>query len=363
MGRKYLMLAAALLSLLLLPSCALIPQEEEVRTVPLVKEYVREEFSTVTVQRGNLVLTENVTCKYVPVQKVMLSFALGGEYVDKVFVSVGDTVEKGQLLAQLQLDDLELRITQTQQAIAELELKQSYLGKEYELALRRQEIAGEGLDPLSAAQALAAVHSQYEVQGRSIADALNLQYLTLATLEEDLAERQIFAPFAGTITDTQEFDEGERSVYGNGVVTLADATMSLFRAETKYWHLFQPGDEYEIVASKTPYAAVVTAESDLGLPEQEKVEGKKAYVYFVLKEPAFDLEDNQSGLIELVLDQRTDVLYVAKNAISGADGRPIVYYQREDGMKAYKYVETGLEVGKQVEIISGLEEGEHVIVD
>lgn len=46
-----------------------------------------------------------------------------------------------------------------------------------------------------------------------------------------------------------------------------------------------------------------------------------------------------------------------------ASGQPIVYYQDEEGMKAYKAVETGLTANKQTEIVSGLMEGESIIVD
>ena len=44
------------------------------------------------------------------------------------------------------------------------------------------------------------------------------------------------------------------------------------------------------------------------------------------------------------------------------DGRKIVYYVQENGLKTYKDVTTGLETDGKVEIIDGLTEGEYVIV-
>ena len=38
------------------------------------------------------------------------------------------------------------------------------------------------------------------------------------------------------------------------------------------------------------------------------------------------------------------------------------YYQDENGMRALKNVTTGLEANKMIEIVSGLEEGDMVIV-
>jgi hypothetical protein len=63
-----------------------------------------------------------------------------------------------------------------------------------------------------------------------------------------------------------------------------------------------------------------------------------------------------------VLDERLNVLYVPAKAVSTANDEPIVYYLREDGMKAYKYVEPGVTINNRTEIISGLTEGESVIV-
>jgi len=111
------------------------------------------------------------------------------------------------------------------------------------------------------------------------------------------------------------------------------------------------------------YSAVVTTEEELGLPVQEKVEGERAYVYFALLEPSLELESGDTGSISILLDSRYDVLMLPSTAISSAGGEPIVYYQREDGMKAYKTIVTGLSVNRMTEIISGLEEGEIVIVD
>ena len=85
-------------------------------------------------------------------------------------------------------------------------------------------------------------------------------------------------------------------------------------------------------------------------------------MYFALDQPAFDLKDGDTGNLEIVLDERLGVLHVPAKAVSAANGQPIVYYLRDDGMKAYKYVETGATIDARTEILSGLEEGESVII-
>ena len=167
----------------------------------------------------------------------------------------------------------------------------------------------------------------------------------------------------GTVTYTKHPKSGERSVAGERVISVADDTMSLFRSETKYWPMFEPGQEQVITVSKVEYEAIVASEEELGLPEQVKVEGEPAYVYFKLKNPTFDLEDGDRGTLTLVLDSRTDVLMAPESAVTTADDMSIVYYQDEQGMKAYKPVVTGLVANGKIEIISGLTEGESVIAE
>lgn len=363
MRLKNLMLIVLLLSLTTLTSCALMPEEEVVQTAPLIRAYEREEFQLAQVERGDLTLMGRINCKYVPVKTVTMSFALGGEYVDKMMVKAGDTVKQGQLLGQLQLGNLEERIAGAQSVIEELELRREHLNRLYELEKRRVEIAGAAMDPLARQEAAEALEEDFAARFEEIGDALQLQTLTLEELGRDLAERQIRAPFDGTITYVCKFNEGDLSVYGYRVVTLADSTMSLFRAETEHWDRMIPGEEYDIEVGDAVYAAVVKTEEELGLEPQEKVEGEKAYVYLALTEPTFELQDGDRGRIEIVLAERRDALYVPSAALSSAGDQAIVYVPREGGMKAYREVETGITVGKQTEILSGLSEGESVILD
>ena len=362
MRRKAMLLSAVLLAAMALSGCSLLPEEEEIRTAPLLRDYEREEYEMALVERGDLTLVEKVTCKYVPVQTEALSFALGGEYVDRMMVQVGDSVEEGQLLGQLQLGDLEERVSAAKGAIEELELRSAYVEELYQIELRRHALDSEGMDVQARRDSLDALEKDFAARRRQLEDALELQQMTLEALEKSLDERQIRAPFSGTVTYVRKYKEGDMCSFGDNAVTLVDSTMSLFRAETKYWDRFHEGDEFEIMVKKVPYVIVVASEEALGLPEQKKETGSQAYVYFVLKEASFELSDGDYGTIELIRDQRLDVLHVPSKAVLNAGDRQLVYYQREDGMKGYKEVETGITVNRRTEILSGLSEGESIIV-
>jgi len=363
MGKKNLAWALLLLTPWLLSGCMLLPQEEAPRTAPLLSSYTQPAYKTETVIRETLIEKKSVSCRYVPVQSAGLHFSVGGEYIDEVFVQLGDSVKKGQVLAQLQLSDMRSRIDTAQENLEETRLRLAHLDQLEELALRRCELEQAGKGNSALMEAREKVILDYANRRQSLEDSRTLQTLTLQSLEKQLVSRQIIAPFDGTITYVRQYDEGTRSALGERVITLADATLSLFRAETPYWHYFRPGDQYEIAVGKAIYAATVADEESLGLDQQEKTEGKSAYVYFKLNEPNFELEDGDTGRIELVLNVRENVLTLSEKAVASIGEQMIVYYQKDDGTKGYKNVETGMTINKRIEITGGLQEGETVVVD
>lgn len=351
-----------LLSACLLTSCTLLPEEETVRTAPLVRTYTRPEYHTVQVERGDLINRAKVSCNYVPVQTATLSFQLDDEFIDRYMVQTGDSVAEGQLLAQLQLGDLEARIGSAENDIAVLKLQIEHEQKQYDLSLKRLEITTAQLDAPDKKEAYEQAEENFVQLMQSLQDSLTYKELALKGLQKKLDQRQMRAPFSGTLTRVADFEEGDQSEFGVGVITLVDSTRSIFRSSTEHWDRFVPGDSYVVTVKKENYEAVVVSAQELGLEEPVRVEGKKSYVYFALTQPSFELKDGDTGTVEIVLDERLDTLYVPAKAVTTANGKPIVYYVREDGMKAYKYVEPGMTINAYTEILSGLEEGESVII-
>src|SRR5512140_1330846 len=76
-----------------------------------------------TVERGPIVSELNVAGEVVPAQQAELYFNTPG-FVSRVLVNNGDKVKKGDLLAELQLDDLS---DQYQQAQIDLQVAQQNL--------------------------------------------------------------------------------------------------------------------------------------------------------------------------------------------------------------------------------------------
>lgn len=64
--------------------------------------------------------------------------------------------------------------------------------------------------------------------------------------------------------------------------------------------------------------------------------------------------------IIFVTEQKEDVLYISKKAIIEENGRFYVYYKTPTGEMERKEVEIGIDNGVNIEILSGLEEGDTI---
>lgn len=356
-------LIAAAASCALLTSCSLLPEEATFQAAPLIRSYAAEEFVLAYAERGDMVLSTKISCAYVPVQTESLSYPVSGVYFDETFVQVGDNVVKGQLLAQLELDDIEAQLENVALQLEKLNIRMSALEENRALALERQKLQMKGAAASDLKEALDRVNESFDEQKNALLDQIEIAELQKNEYEEKIKARQLRAGIDGTVTYVRGTSSGGKSVKNERFISVADSTMSLFRAETEYWPLFEPGMECVVLSNKVEYEAVVASEAELGLPEKEKVEGESEYVYLKLKNPTFEISDGQRGTLTLVLDSRKDVLRVPESAIAQMNGQAIVYYQDDNGMKAYKPVETGLVAENMVEIISGLNEGESVIAE
>ena len=76
---------------------------------------------------GDVVLTKRIPCTYLQKEEQEVSFSVSGRQIAKVAVRPGDTVKKGQLLAELAEDDGAERIEELEYRIARNRLLLEYV--------------------------------------------------------------------------------------------------------------------------------------------------------------------------------------------------------------------------------------------
>ncbi len=371
------------------------------------------------VERGDVRISVDGSGNIQLANDVKLSYGVGGR-IDRIYVAEGDTVSQGDVLAQLETDELKLALTQakvalTQQQVAVTQAEVGLKTAEYNLDQALEiytwptiEVADAEVDDAEAFleyaldKGLAAATIAY-AQARLDAaqaklDAMTMQYDTeevaIKRLEVELAEESldlaqqglgqarqsleyaekqlneatISAPFTGVIADIYA-DEGD-------VVLPPTLTTQpiIYLVDLSTMELDLDVDEIDIPDVKVGQKAVITVDA---LPAIE-LEGKVLTISSVAKEEAgvviyevkigFDVPEvtelkvGMSADVDIVIEEASNVLLIPERAITeDSEGNTIVMVRVDDKTEERKVV-TGLSDGFYTEIVSGLSEGESVVL-
>ena len=173
------------------------------------------------------------------------------------------------------------------------------------------------------------------------------------------------APFSGLVTYALEVQEGEKSVINKRIVIVNNGSAYYLNAQTQYWELFHAGDVYNIKIDGSVYSATVIEPEEINTERLAHTdEENEVYpVYFRIDDMSALLYSDLRGTINIVLGEKKDVLYVPASAVTTINDEVIVYYEDEDGIRNVKHIETGLEANGKIEVVSGLNEGDTIILE
>lgn len=193
---------------------------------------VESELQTATVRQGDLVIYANATGTLISNSDASFGFGTGGQ-VTEVFVNVGDQVEAGQVLAQLNNTSAQLNYEQAKRALAELTSSAAIATAKQNLAVAEDTLATEKVEleylispsvltweertaaaqeALIAAQAADSTNSTAETQ-QKLKDAELALKLAEANLRSAQAAYESYVKEHFTETETNPFTGEERVVY------------------------------------------------------------------------------------------------------------------------------------------------------
>jgi len=271
--------------------------------------------------------------------------------VARLHVRIGDRVERGQLLAELETRELGARRDQARAALASAEATLRYM--ESDLARKRA---------LGAAELLPAADLDLAVRGRAVAEqqrgeaAANLDYA-----RTQLGYSRITAPIAGIVASvaTQEGETVAASLAAPTFVTLVD----LDRLEV--WAYV---DETDIGRIEKDQAARFTVDTYLDqefagrvgavYPQAEIRDNVVNYVTVVTFDPSpgRTLRPEMTTTVRIAVETREAVLAVPRRAVRREEGR--AYVLTPAGEK--RRVAVGSRDETHCEIVEGLREGDEV---
>lgn len=366
MGEKYRGkkgIALVICALCMLSGCAPAAKEED-NIVLIEKEAEAIVYNMAVVTVADVVKTEKVKCVYQQVNDEQVSFSVGGKRIDKVYVEKGDTVKKGQLLATLDtgnaadtIETLEYRIARNEMTLEYLETNQN--NELSTIWLNYMYNSGGSESAKKATEANAEqILQRYEYSREDCEDAIALDKKELELLQKELKQANLYAGMDGTISFLENDLEGSVSIVGEEIMRIIDSTECLFAVEkAEYAQYFSENSRVAMNISSG------TAAGNYELIPYE-IENWDEKLLFAIADDdgSRSLDVGTMGIMKVVLGERNQVLSVPTEAVHVADGKSYVYVLSLDNVREVKWIETGLIGDTNTEVISGLAEGEKVIL-
>lgn len=347
----------------MLTGCAVVGEEEE-NIVLIEKEAEAIVYDMAVVTIADVIKTEKVKCVYQQVNDEAVSFSVGGKRIDKIYVEKGDTVKKGQLLAALDTGNAADTIETLEYQIArnELTLEYSQLNEDYEISTLWLNYIYNSNGSDTAKSALEAnvaqIQQRYEYSREDCQDAIALDKKELELLQKELEQANLYAGMDGTISFLKSNLEGSASIAGEEIMRIIDSTECLFAVDKlEYAQYFEEGTRIEMSISSGTGAGNYEL-----LPYDMENWSEKLLFTIADDDGSRTIDVGTMGMMKVVLGEKKQVLSVPVDAVHIADGKSYVYVLGADNVREVKWIETGLMGDAYAEVISGLTEGEKVII-
>jgi len=303
-------------------------EDEQLAATPLPVEVVSP-------AKSDIYATYHTTTNITSDAEAPVLARVGGEVVE-ILVEEGDQVRKGEILARLDGDRLRLQMLQ---AKANLEK----VSKEYERFVRLHE---KGLVSRSAYEGLKfdmdALKAAYELQ------RLDYEYTTIR------------APISGVVS-AREVKIGQH--VGINVTTFkvidTSSLVAYLRIPQTELEKFSAGHHANVRVDAMPeqnFDATIARIS----PTIDPRSGTFRATAYINNEDGL-LAPGMFGRFDIAYEQHTDALIIPAAALVQEDNQTVVYVV-EDGAAVRRTIQTGIQSGENIEVLSGLTEHEQIVV-
>lgn len=330
MKNKIIRIIAAAAAALSLSGCYFFPAEEELLEPPTVPiEDVA--YSTYTAKTKDIV-NQTVASGYITSKSENeCSFTESGGTLKKVYVTVGQYVEEGELLAELDTGNLEYLYEQ-QKLITE-KARLAYLA------------SGSAEDKLD-----------YEMEQN-----------TLTEYERQLSVSQLRAGMSGQVCFIQDIKPGSKITAYKTIVKIVDPTRLFVKYTSSSLRAFQlnteititvDGAEYTGYVSKTPSDVIEGLYDDC---PSVAADTESIFCEFSGDIPSY-LSVGKLAEILAVYEIHENAVVIPKNLVKEDDGRNYVTILDENDNKKQVDVTVGITNATEAEILTGLEAGDRVVI-
>lgn len=335
---------AAVMTTVSMSGCYLLPDEEEVLPPPVVKTS-EVTYSTVTAKRKDLEKKIQTTGIVTAENQYKLLYEKQGGTIRKFFVRTGDAVKAGDPICELDTQDVDYQITEK-----ELYKKRAELN----VAIIRQNGG-----------------SVAEIDRAGVEVELLNNELKKLYEKKDLAVLR--APVDGVVSYITDVKSGDSVGTGQHIATVIDTSSLYIPIKPENYPLFKIDTEIKIVIAKTEYKGVVFMnpetvadyivehQGEHNADDGTGIQYELGTVYIRFKDIIPAETVGQIADCVLIQQRVENAIVISNNLIKTINGQDVVYVLR-DGEKVPVTITVGLKTGSQSEIVSGLNEGDEIIL-
>ncbi len=340
---------------LLLVSCGTAQTSEATPTL-----YPTPEKKTYTVQKGDIVINQDLFGRVTPLALGTVYFQMDG-HVGDVYVQVNDTVKKGELLADLvELKTLETQTVETTDAIRRAQISLDIA----KLTLEKYQSDGSSSFDVQIQEKQVEL-AQMDLDEVLIKNGIDPSSDYMNVLNTSVDEAKVFATMDGVIISG--VNPGRTVTTSTIAFTIGDGSQSEILAT------IDPGkiaDTLKNLYEGMP--VLVTPNNNPAVQWEGKIRqlpspygtgsADDENVHIVLDQApaAGNLKSGDTVTVNIQIANKTGILWLPPAAIRVVGGRTFVIVDGDNGPKRID-IEIGLQTADRVEIISGLDEGQVVI--
>jgi macrolide-specific efflux system membrane fusion protein len=327
--RKFFSIAIGITLAAMVTACSSANKDKE--DIPTLVKPPKESIKTVKAHVGYIENVYSVRGSAVPEEKMEMSFGHKGGNLAKLMVRPGDTVKVGDVLAELDDDDIR-----------------------YTMQLQDQKVK---LAQLDYDEAVAQKSSDYAIKKADI--NLKVEKLALEKAKEDLQKCILTSQMEGKVINVADLKLGDYIEAYKPIVTVANT--STFQVQCnianselvigRKVNLLGPQGqkaEGEVVANS---ALESTADST----------GNIVVVKLIGDDPGIRIGD--AVQVVCILERKQDVVKIPRSCLKyDVNEKPYIEIYKNDDV-IQRFVGTGIDDGEYVEIVYGVEEGDDIITE
>ena len=325
----------------------------------------QEDARTVAVERGTIVDKALAVGKIEPLKEITVKSKIAG-IVGKVYAEVGSTVKVGDPLFDIAPDPTPVEYAEANRQVEIYQVAFNNTAREFE---RYKTLHEKQLVSYQEFEGKQAVYEEAELRLALAKEKLSLIESGSSHVASRQVDDTIRSPISGTIL-SRLVEEGDPVVpltsyqAGTELMTLAEMDDLIFR-----------GNVDEIDVGKLMHG--ILAEIEIGAIPNEKLEGSLTRISpkahkdqgSTLFEVEVNIKDlgtkflraGYSANADIVIAKADDVLVIPERLVTIKDSLASVEVQDTTGVISVREIETGLSDGINIEIKSGLQEGELVV--